>query len=268
MIPPPVFAETALPALRLMSLAQMEAGGAWRLRLAHDRPEHLLIWMMRGQARVLADGAQRGLGAFGALLIPARTLMAIEPGFQAEAQVLLIPPDPGLGLPTRLQHLRGSDVAARAEITGFLEAIGREQRDQPRHFERAMDSYVRLIAIWLTRQIARADAPPAADDGLARAYCAHLVAHFANGARMGDHARILGTTPATLSRACQAATGFSATELRDQRVLHAARCLLADTAAPVAQIARHIGFSGAPTFARFVERQTGQSPTALRRPPR
>ncbi|MFT7596272.1 MAG: AraC family transcriptional activator of pobA [Paracoccaceae bacterium] len=262
--------------IRLLSLGQLMQAGRWQLNLAHDRSEHLLIWITRGQGVCLLDGARRGIGTHNALFIPARQLMAIDPGRQGFGQVLVLPGVSPQTLPQTVQHLRIRDVAAQKDLTMILESLGREQNQQAPLYQSAVDAFSELAIIWLRRQIDQADGQTGgqangpepretAAHRLVRAYCARLVTQFASGASMADHAAALGVTPTHLTRVCRAETGLTAATLLTQRVLHAAHHLLISTQAPVQDIARHLGFGSAAYFTRFMQAHTGQSPTALRR---
>ena len=136
-----------------LSLAQLMRDGSWRLDLAHDRPDHLLIWITRGQGVGLIDGARRGLGLHNALLIPARMLFALDLNRQVFGQAVVIPEGIAPSLPDSLHHLRIRDVSAQAELTALFEALGREQSGDRSMKQAAMAAHVELMSIWLHRQI-------------------------------------------------------------------------------------------------------------------
>lgn len=265
------FNPTESPLIRLRSLAQMTQTGRWQLELPHDRSEHTLIWLTRGQGTALLDGAKVGLGPHNALFVPSRNLMAVTTGRQALGHVLLIPPGTALTLPETPLHLRMRDASIQAELTGLLDAILREQvADRPLS-QSAMLAFCDLVGIWLRRNIEAAQlASPAtrrepASRRLSRRYFGHLVTTFANGGTMADHAAALGVTPTHLTRVCKTEIDETAATLLTGRILHAAHELLGATEVPMQDIARHLGFGSAAYFARFVQQHTGRSPTALRR---
>ena len=251
-----------------LSLAQLMRDGSWRLDLAHDRPDHLLIWITRGQGVGLIDGARRGLGLHNALLIPARMLFALDLNRQVFGQAVVIPEGIAPSLPDSLHHLRIRDVSAQAELTALFEALGREQSGDRSMKQAAMAAHVELMSIWLHRKIeAGADSLPRDSAGhkLSRAYCRRLVSHFASGASLAEHAAFLNVTPTHLTRVCKAEIGKTAGALLTERLLHAARRLLTDTDAPAKDIAQHLGFGSAAYFTRFIQQHTRQSPIQLRR---
>ncbi|MEL7092025.1 MAG: AraC family transcriptional regulator [Pseudomonadota bacterium] len=256
-----------LPPVQISTLAQLSGGQDWRLALPHDRPEHLIVWITRGQGRALLNGTRRGIGTHNALIIPARTLFAIDLGRQGMGQVALIPDGTEIRLPETPRHLRLRDVAAINEITTLFDTAQREATQKRPLVQDALDAHVALISVWVRRQIAQPEHLPQKHDAAARLtahFCEGIVQSYASPMTMADHAAALGVTPTHLSRACKAATGRTAADLLTQRTLYAARVALTETKVPVQDIARHLGFGSAAYFTRFMQQHTGQSPTALR----
>jgi len=81
---------------------------------------------------------------------------------------------------------------------------------------------------------------------------------------MAAYADELGVTSTHLTRAVKSATGKTAADLLTERVLHAGRSLLGETAQPAKDIARHLGFGSAAYFTRFIQHHTGLPPSKLR----
>lgn len=254
--------------LKILTLSQLSMGQDWRLSLAHDRPEHLMIWVTRGQGRVLMDGQRRGVGTHNAIIIPSCHLFSLELGRQAIGQVVVIPQETDLLLPAIPRLLRIRDSVAMNELTGLIEAANREQAGGRPLCAQSMDAFGALISVWIQRQLALEEHVPKRRNAAARlcgAYCAHINAHFAAPMTMSDHAATLGVTPTHLSRACKAATGKTAADLLTERVLYEARSLLIATNVPAQDIARHLGFGSAAYFTRFMQHHTKATPTALRK---
>lgn len=253
---------------RFLTLAQLAAGQDWRLSLAHDRNEHLLLWTTRGQGRLLLDGTRRGVGAHNAIFVPARTLFAFYGGRQAAGHVMRVPETAGLTLPQIPRHLRIRDNGSMSELSGLLEAAIREQQSARPLTAQSLDAYAALIAVWLQRQCAleeHASGRLSAAARLARAYCQRVSSHFAQPMTMSDHAAALGVTPTHLTRACKAATGKTAAELLTERTLYESRRLLTETNTAAQDIARFLGFGSAAYFTRFIQHHCGLPPTGLRR---
>ena len=265
---PFVFGPAPATTVRQLTFGALTAGGSWQMSLAHDRPEHLLIWMTRGQGLALLDGARRGIGVHNAIFVPARSLFSIDPGRQGFAQAVILPEATGLSLPRTVQHLRIRDASAQSELTAYIEAMAREQSAERSLTQSALHAYAELICIWLRRNIEVAPevtGTKRAARTLMRAYSARITTRFASGAAMQDHAEALGVTPTHLTRVCRAETGRTAAALLTERILHAARTMLVQTDMSAKDIARHLGFGSAAYFTRFIQQHTGRTPTMLRR---
>lgn len=107
-------------------------------------------------------------------------------------------------------------------------------------------------------------AGPAPDTGLYPAFRRELERSFAATHSVEDFAGRLGYSPRTLTRACLAATGRTAKQLTDARVILEAQRLLAHTDLPVGTISRTLGFTEATNFGKFFTRQTGHTPGSFR----
>lgn len=253
--------------IQLLTLAQLSAGQDWRLTLAHDRDHHLLIWITRGQGRLLLDGQRRGLGPHNALWIPARSLFAMELGYQCVGHAVLIPEDSTLHLPDVPRHLRIREVQAQSELSALIEQAQREmQQDRPLQQD-AVEAQAALMSVWLRRQLIQDEhvlPRPKAGVRLSARFCALVARRHPKGRSMADHAAELGVTPTHLTRAVKAATGKSAAELLSEHSCHAARRLLGETDQTAAQIAASLGFGSAAYFTRFMQQHSGLPPSKLR----
>ncbi|WP_299145750.1 AraC family transcriptional regulator [uncultured Tateyamaria sp.] len=258
----------SLPPVQISTLAQLTSGQDWKLSLAHDRPAHMLIWLTRGQGRLLLNGTRRGVGTHNALSIPAHTLFSLEMGRQSMGLAAVIPDGTDVRLPDGPRQLRMRDVTAINELTGLLEAAQREANTGRALSQDALDAHVLLMSVWLRRQIAEPEHLPQPMNAAARlsaAFCKRVAAHHAQGLTMADHAAALNVTATHLTRACKAATGRTAADLLTERVLHAARSALIETDVAIQDIARHLGFGSAAYFTRFMQQHTASTPTALRK---
>ncbi|MCL6285531.1 helix-turn-helix domain-containing protein [Ruegeria sp. 2012CJ41-6] len=253
--------------VRLLSLPQLAPLGRWQLELPHDRADHLLLWVTRGQGVALFDGARAGIGTHNAIFVPARQLLAIDLGRQCFGQALVLPVGSAPSLPDRPVHLRVRDVTTQNELAGLLDAITREQDNGKSLNSKAVLAYCELAAIWLQRVIETEPAPTRASAArrLARRYFDRLVHAHATGASMADHAAALGVTPTHLTRVCKSQTGRTAAALLTGRVLHEARAALVQSNRPASHIAKDLGFSSAAYFTRFMQHHTGLAPSAIRR---
>jgi len=249
-------------------LTQLTRDGSWQLDLPHDRNDHLLIWVTRGQGLALLDGTRSGFSAHNALYIPARNLLTLELGRTCLGHVLVVPETNPLSMPCGPHHIRVVESSEQTALTVLFDAVQREQTGQGTLWHRAVQAYGELIGIWLRRHIhdiKTAAARPSAARRLSIAYCARVVDHFASGMSMADHAAALNVTPTHLTRVCKSETGKTAATLLTERQLHAARSLLIETDLPIRDIAGRLGFGSAAYFTRFIAQHTGRTPSALRK---
>ncbi|NIZ14864.1 AraC family transcriptional regulator, partial [Phaeobacter sp. HF9A] len=190
------------PLLRFMS------GGSWQLELAHERDCHLLIWITRGQGRLLLNGQCRGFGPHTAICIPARTLFSLELGRQCQGQVLTIGESVPCGLPDTAMQIRVGDMQEQARLNSLFEAMLREQQVQDDHSARAILSYADLAGIHMSRlwQATGQPARSTAAQRLCRAYCQRLAQDAEGAFNMAGHAEHLGVTPTHLTRVCKQET--------------------------------------------------------------
>lgn len=253
---------------KIMTLPQLAGGQDWRLTLAHDRAETVMIWVTRGQGRLLLNGQRRGVSTHNMIFVPSRHLFALDLGRQVVAQAMVIPEETSLPFPQRPAQLRIREADAMAELSGLMEAATREQQKSRALLHSAMDAHAMLISVWLQRQLALEEHVPAKSNAAARlsdAYSRRITAHFQEPLTMADHAAALGVTPTHLTRACKAATGKTAAELLTERILYEARHLLLSTRVPAQDIARYLGFGSAAYFTRFIQQHTKTSPSKLRK---
>ncbi|MGR3759269.1 AraC family transcriptional regulator [Roseobacteraceae bacterium NS-SX3] len=236
--------------------------------MAHDRPDHLLIWITSGQGRILLDGCRSDFRPHTALFIPAGTLWSAELSRDCQGKALSVPASEPAALPDAPLHLQISDLQVQGRLDALFEALADEQNEEQVLWRRAMQSYGELLAIELRRQYRTAETsqprPPAARR-LCQAYCRRVAGQFAKNASMADHAAALNVTPTHLTRVCKAETGRTAAALLTERQLHAARTLLITTGLPMRDIAAELGFGSAAYFTRFITQHTGQTPSALRK---
>lgn len=251
--------------VRVSSLGQQPA---WQYGLLHDREEHTLIWLTRGQGRAIVSGLRRGLVTHSALFVPAGTLFALEISPQSLGLVLHCPATQSGLLPDLPMLFRVRDGFAQAELTGELDAMMREASQARPMVEHALDAHVQLIAVWLHRQLEAGtqDVPrDSAGHRLARIFASELSRGFRSDRGIADYAEALDVTPTHLTRTCRAACGKTAASMLAERKLHEARrLLLMRPGPPVNRIAESLGFHSAPYFTRFIRSHTGFSPTEIR----
>lgn len=253
--------------IRIMTLAQITHGGPWQLEQLHLRDHHLLLWITRGQGRLLLHGLRRGFGAHNAIFIPAGKLLAIETGRHIQGQALIIPNDGRVLLPDWTQQLRLQDGLAQAELTGLLEDLRREIHENRAYLTEALTAVASLVSIWVRRQMQIQEAPPRTTSGerIVRRFADLLSENYATGRSMQDYASDLDITPTHLTRVCRQSAGLTAADMLSQVVQHQARMMLIKTSMPINEIADGLGFGSAAYFTRFSQQHFGAAPSQIRK---
>lgn len=251
------------------SLQVLSQSGRWELESLRSLSAHLLVWITRGQGRAVIDGIIRGYGPQTVIFVPAGRLHEIELGPRVQGQALFLPASEGLGMPRDAQQMRISAPADQVELTHLLEEIGREVTRRAPGRDRALAAWLTLLSVWLLRRAHLNERGSAAVPGRSGRLLndfAALVAEQADAGRsVAWYAARLRVTPTHLSRVCRAALGKPASEVLQDRLLLAARQLLAETDMQVQDVAARLGFSSAAYFTRLFTRRTGISPTVFRR---
>ncbi|MFK7937862.1 MAG: helix-turn-helix transcriptional regulator [Roseovarius sp.] len=252
----------------ISTIAAWADGRNWTLELQHSRACHALIWLTRGQTRAVIEGQRRGIGVHNVLVIPAHTMFALQMSKQSFGMVCQIPAGERLMMPDTPVLLSIQDVRNQAELTSLMDAMQREQTSDLAFADEAIFAHGELLTVWLRRAMIRHPAKPTretATQRLVRAFSALVERDYRSGRVMADYASTLGVTPTHLSRVCKQTSGLTAADILTERVLHAARTALEDTAQPITQIAATLGFNSGAYFSRFVQHHTGATPSALRK---
>ena len=260
--------EASVASPRIRSFGQLTMGGTWRLELQHARASHLFLWITKGQGRATILGKRRGVGAHNAIFIPAGALMSMDLGKQCYGIAIDLPAHETGNWPETPQHIRIRDVMAQNEVNAILDNMQREQSTHRAFGDEAARAHAGLLAVWIRRMLAQEENKPnprvPAAERLISGFCALVEKDYRSGKPMADYATALGVTPTHLSRACRQVAGLTAADMITQRVLYASRDMLETGDLPIRLIAEMLGFSSAAYFTRFVQNQTGQTPSALR----
>lgn len=124
---------------------------------------------------------------------------------------------------------------------------------------------VAALLLRLLRTSAGGQVPASGGAGMAfRRFQGELERSFASSRTAAQYSAELGYSLKTLNRACQAATGSTAKDLIDDRVLLEAKRLLAHTDVPASTIAARLGFSEATNFGKFFTLNAGSTPSEFR----
>lgn len=250
----------------------------WTIPAHRHEGLHQFQWLERGAAQVTLDHVPRRVEAPAVLLVAPGSVHALAYERGTVGRQVTVPSAMlqrlFAGAPALAGRLAVSRVIERGAFEGeavqaqaLFDGLAAEfERAEPGRTE-ALQAHVVLLVTWLLRH-AEGTPPEAARtalrDTLVQRFRALVELHLRRQQRLGFYAGALKVTPDHLSRACRAVTGQSALDLLHERLLHEARRLLAYTDAPVADVARELGFADPAYFSRFFARRAGASPVAYR----
>ncbi|MEM7643362.1 MAG: AraC family transcriptional regulator [Pseudomonadota bacterium] len=254
-----------LAGMRLESITPLARNTRWRREMPHAEPLPVLIWIARGQGRIVFDGRTRGFGPATAIALPAGTPFALEPMPRTEGTLLRLPELFEAPMPPRPRRLKLTDVTSQAEMAGLLDRLARagDLTDPPSG--RAALARIILISALIERiATAQPPKPLSKPNQLAARFAREVEQVLGQGATLEQIGATLGVTATHLSRTFKATCGQSAARYLTARTMHEARRRLADTDATAAQIARDLGFGSPAYFTRAFGKATGQTPSAFR----
>ncbi|GAA0301702.1 AraC family transcriptional regulator [Rhodovulum strictum] len=259
---------TLFPDIRIVPFSRLTQGGRWRAEAMRSYSAPQLLWITKGQGRITVAGVTRGYGAHNAIFVPAHTMHGFEMTGQVFGSAVMFPGMADLDLPDTPHHLRIRDGQVQVEIATLLDGLDRELSRKRTGARRAIRHYAGLISVWLERQIELAEdvtSIPVSARRLAAGYAALVEREFRTSKSVSGYAADLGVTPTHLTRVCNQTCGRSALELLTERKISEARRLLADTRAPVKDIASALGYASPAYFTRAFHARTGRSPKEFRK---
>ncbi|MEL7343569.1 MAG: AraC family transcriptional regulator [Pseudomonadota bacterium] len=264
---------TAVPDLRVVGLQRLALGGKWRVEAMRSYSRPVLLWFTRGQGRITVAGTTRGYGPHNAIFLPAGTMHGFDMLGQVLGSAVFLPNDALLDWPDEPAHLRIRDVRQQSELTSLIDSIETEMAKDDAIAMRAALHHAGLMSVWLARTMdnnptaANAGVDRKAADRIAAAFTSMVEKAFRTAKPIATYARELGVTPTHLTRACNATSGRSASNILMERRLYEARKMLAETKMPVKSIASELGFKTPAYFTRMFHAQTGVTPTQFRNAP-
>ncbi|MEZ5695880.1 MAG: helix-turn-helix domain-containing protein [Sphingomonadaceae bacterium] len=164
---------------------------------------------------------------------------------------------------------RWTAVAAGHEfaksLAAFRHGLGDQRSGHLPDLQIARLAVLLLLASGLLSEGTSDGSPPGRREQLARRFRALVEEHFRVGWTVERYAAALGTTSATLSRACRESLGKPPGEVVLERILLEAMRNLTFTGSTIGQVADGLGFSDIAYFSRFFRRRTGMSASEFRR---
>jgi AraC-like DNA-binding protein len=263
--------------LEVMTFAHLQAIAPPGYLRRLQRPEfHLLIWIQRGQAAHTVDFERYTLApdhvlwvkpgqvqTFGEYPLPIGQLVLFQPDFLFHGTQAATFADQRFG-PAHWQ-LRHPAITRVGHAFEQLRDAYDGAATGPRSLYGELLKHLLSVLLLRLREASPPDplASGKRDDTFARLRDA-VERDFATHHQVVHYAQTLGYAPRTLSRAALNATGNTAKQLIDRRIILEAERVLAYTDLPITTIADQLGFDDASNFSSFFARHTATSPSAFR----
>jgi AraC family transcriptional activator of pobA len=248
----------------------------WRIRAHRHNDLTQIFLVLKGSAQARLDSVWHEVAAPSLLVIPQRVVHEFEWDKAAKGYVLSIRSELVHTLVQKMKPVAAAFQSAkiidvtesRRFIHELFAEIHTECVDQRSLRDASLESMLRVLAIWLTRNSDSRSMPVSPPDRAARHLAKFVRAvdeqHKAHWS-IAQYANALGLTPSHLNTICRKLADKSALDLVHARLLLAARRQLVYTERNIAGVAHHLGFVDPSYFTRFFKRKTGMTPGAYRR---
>lgn len=161
-----------------------------------------------------------------------------------------------------------ADAETRGRLQSAFEGLHDELGSDRPGGAAVADAYLRIILIEVYRarqsSMSASGATPPSHRAFAR-FCDLIEVHFRERWTVGDYAVQLGMSRDRLGDICRRARDLGPKDLIDRRTTLEARLQLEGSSLSIQQIAASLGFSSAPQFTRFFNRNVGLTPGRYRK---
>ena len=250
---------------------------------AHRHPSIVqLLYIERGQGALLSDGGEVALEPPSLVSMPCDSPHAFRFGPDAKGWVLSVAEmlfyDPRVAITDKDRFLQRQAVehvpiAAGDEHARLIRLLFRDlERRRVDANIPVTDGVLALLSLLFSLAQEISSAATQRQDGaqlprrtLFRRFMQLVETSFRDNLPVSGYADALGSSQATLARACREVTGKSPGALVNERRLLEAKRSLSLTTASVKQIADNLGYVDPAYFARSFRRHTGTTATEFRR---
>ncbi|RKS77513.1 AraC-like DNA-binding protein [Motilibacter peucedani] len=253
---PPADASAPVEVMSFSRLRELDRGATQRGDF------HVLALVTGGAGSVALDFAGRGLGPGDALWVgPGVVHRWLDITSLEGALVLFTPTAPATPSARELTSVPGRAGCwpVRADALPLATAAVEHLQQECSSEDPGPEVLGCLLAVLLARLQPPVSLAPSGDE-LFRRFQAALERGFAGRHDAGSYARALGVAPRTLSRAALRATGRTAKDVIDERLVTEAKRLLAHDGLTAAQVTTRLGFPDASAFSAFFRREVGVPP--------
>ncbi len=225
---------------------------------------HLLMLVTGGRGAHIVDFQRHRLSPGSVLHVAPGQVQQFSLNRALDAPLLVFEPDFVRRAPSLWPGPRPLPVVRRRTVAALFDGVAREwAASDGSAGSRALLAAL-VEAVVLAVDGAAPPAPSTSGQRLLRDFFAALEKDFARAREVAAYAAGLRCSARTVARLCERATGRSAKQLIDERVVLEAKRLLAHGRQPAAQIAAQLGFAEPTQFGKYFRRIAGETPAAFR----
>lgn len=238
-----------------------------QLRIDGPNGHHKIMWLSKGNARVMINAATKIIGPNTFVFIPNRTPHTIDMGQNINGTFITIAPETPIKLPEKPFVFHILNIMQQAEIAKLIDNIVIEASSDNDGRFMAMEAYTSLLMVHILRltgdKIEMQNENSA--QKLMRRFAQVLEIHYRSGRSLNEYANVLGVTPTHLSRVSRKLNNKSASQVIQDRVLNEASQMLLHSTYKVQDISRQLGFSSPAYFTRLFSAKMRQTPKDFRK---
>ncbi|KAB7615875.1 helix-turn-helix domain-containing protein [Amylibacter sp. SFDW26] len=237
------------------------------LRMDGQNGMHKILWISKGNARIMIDGVTKGVGPNTFIYVPCNIPHVFEVGSNTYGSFISIYPNSNLNMPRHSFVFPVLNIMKQSEVTKYIDSIVSEATSDTEGRFPAMESYVNLLIVHILRltgdQIEKVKEN--ASQKLMRRFSRILERQYNTGRSLSEYAEALGVTTTHLSRVSRALNHKSAGQIIQDRVLSEAMQLLLHSNLKVQDISKSLGFSSPAYFTRLFNSKLNQTPKDYRK---
>ncbi len=237
------------------------------LRMDGQNGMHKILWISKGNARIMIDGVTKGIGPNTFIYVPSNVPHVFEVGVNTYGSYISIDPNSNTSLPRHGFVFPVLNIMKQSEITKYIDNIVSEATSDTDGRFHAMEAYVNLLIVHILRltgdQVEKVKEN--ASQKLMRRFARILERQYNTGRSLSEYAEALGVTTTHLSRVSRSLNHKSAGQIIQDRVLSEAMQLLLHSNMKVQDISKSLGFSSPAYFTRLFNSKLNQTPKDYRK---
>ena len=237
------------------------------LRMDGQNGFYKIIWLSKGNGRVMIDGQTRGIGPNTFVFVPASIPHVFEVGLNTYGTYIAIDPTSKIQFPSHSFIFALLNIMQQTDISKTVDAIVSEAASELPGKEINIEALVQMLLVHILRLTGDKveNVKETSAQRLMRKFTRILEARYHSGSGLSDYADVLGVTTTHLSRVSRSMNGKSAGQLIQDRILSEAQFLLLNSDLKMQDISHKLGFNSPAYFTRLFNAKMNQTPKDYRK---